>query len=223
MQKKSVVKMALGAAISAAALLGVVGTAHAKAVPIAWDPAYGGTDFPSLGWGGDGNAFIPDACLAFSGWISNSHACSGGGMSVTGLALSFYDTASPSITVDTLSLSSPVIYEMYVQGGRLRGISSGFTAPVTSSASIASLGGTTPVWWHMAFEKELSPVGTPSVQLYWTEDSVNPICLFTGPKCTGGGSEDRAILTVVPEPATYALMLGGLVAVGAFARRRLPQ
>jgi hypothetical protein len=140
-------------------------------------------------------------------------------MSLTGLTLSFYDKDDTSTILDTIPLSSPLVYEMYFLGGELKGISSGFTAPVTSTLPIAELGGTTPVWWHMTFEKAISPVGTPTVQLYWTAESVDPICLFTK-TCEGGNSENKAILTIVPEPGTYALMLGGLVAVGFVARRR---
>jgi hypothetical protein len=119
-------------------------------------------------------------------------------------------------------LTAPFIYEMYVQGGELKGISSNFAPPVTSFLPIAMLGGTVPVWWHLEFQKEVSPVGTPSVQLYWTKAFENPSCIASS-TCVGGGggaSENKAILAVVPEPSTYALMVGGLIAVGAVARRR---
>lgn len=208
----------LGAAAIAAAALGFAGSALAKAVPIAWDPAYG-SPFPSLGWRGDGVANYAAGCESLTGWVTNANACSAGSFSLTDLTLSFYDLDDPSDILDVITLTSPVVYEMYFQGGGLKGISTGFIAPVTSTLPIAELDGTTPVWWHMTFEKELSPVGTPSVQLYWTADYVDPICLFTK-TCEGGQSENKAILTVVPEPGTYALMLGGLVAVGVVARRR---
>lgn len=218
MLQKSLVKSILGAAVSVAALLASAGSAQARAVPIAWDPAYGGS-FASLGWKGEGTANYAVGCASLSGWVTNTNACSGGTMSVTGLTLQFYDVSAPSVILETISLSSPLVYEMYFDSGELKGISSGFTAPVTSTLPIAELGGTTPVWWHMTFEKDASPVGTPTVQLYWTAEAVDPICLFRG-TCVGGGSENKAILTIVPEPATYALMLGGLVAVGALSRRR---
>ena len=75
--------------------------------------------------------------------------------------------------------------------------------------------------FHMRFEYLASPQGAPSVQLYYTVGSQNPICVLLE-NCKGsfGQSENLAILTVVPEPATYALMIGGLLVVGAAARRR---
>lgn len=217
MLQRSLKKDVISAAISAAALMAFAGSAQARAVPIAWDPAYGGS-FPSLGWEGTGTANYSDSCESLTGWVANSNACSLGSMSLSGLTLKFFDISNPSVILETISLSAPLVYEMYFMGGQLKGISTGFTAPVTSTLPIAELGGA-PVWWHTKFEKEDAPVGTPTVQLYWTANYVDPACIAAG-TCEGGGSANKAILTVVPEPATYALMFAGLLAVGAVARRR---
>ena len=35
-----------------------------------WDPSFGPA-FPDLGWRGEATFFVPDACLAKSGWVFN--------------------------------------------------------------------------------------------------------------------------------------------------------
>ncbi len=211
----------LGAAVAVAATLAAAGAAQAKTYPGAWDPNYGGP-FPDLGWKGTGNFHIPDACEAFSaGWILNSNGCSGGGMTVTDVELSFIDWDTNTV-VETFSLASAPIYQMYWNGNKIEGVDSAFYAPVTPSnpASMAIAGGGV-YSFHMRFEYLASPGGSPSVQLYYTEGSQNPICVLLQ-SCTGnyGASENLAILNVVPEPSTYALMIGGLLAIGAVSRRR---
>lgn len=212
---------ALGAAVAIAATLAVPGAAQAKTYPGAWDPGFGGP-FPDLGWKGTGDFHIPDACEANSaGWVLNSNGCSGGGMYIANAQLSFYDMETNAV-VETFSLGTAPIYQMYWSGSKIQGVESGFYAPVTpSNAASKAIAGDGVYSFHMRFEYLPSPGGSPSVQLYYTEGSQNPMCVFFH-SCTGnyGTSENLAILNVVPEPSTYALMIGGLLAVGAVTRRR---
>ena len=72
----------LSAAFCAAAAMSG-GAAQAAIYTGNWDPAYGAS-FEGLGWKGTASFFIPDACLASSGWIANTDGCAGGGMQVLG-------------------------------------------------------------------------------------------------------------------------------------------
>ena len=92
----------LSAAFCAAAAISG-GAAQAAIYTGNWDPAYGAS-FEGLGWKGTASFFIPDACLASSGWIANTDACAGGGMQVLGANVSFYNIADPMATpVETLT------------------------------------------------------------------------------------------------------------------------
>lgn len=216
-QRKSFASIAIASSLL---LAGAVGGAQAKTYPGAWDPGFG-APFDDLGWRGTALFSIPDACEASSGWILNSDSCSGGGMAVTSVVLEFYDFDTETV-VETFALPSAPIYGMYWTGSTIGGVDSGFYAAVTPTlpASMAIAGGGV-YSFHMRFEHLDSPTGEPSVQLYYTEGSQNPVCVLLD-NCTGdyGTSDNLAVLVVVPEPATYSMMLGGLVALGAVARRR---
>ena len=60
----------------------------------AWDPAFGAA-FPQLGWRGEAKFFVPDACVAESGWVFNFESCSGGEMKVLSAEVEFYKLQDP--------------------------------------------------------------------------------------------------------------------------------
>ena len=217
--------------LAAVAAAGAAAPAQAAVYTGTWDPAYGAA-FPDLGWKGKATFFIPDACLALtSTWVANNAACSGNAMKVLDAQLSFYDlttdpsgTGTPAQTFSFVDPNTPLVYEMFVgANNQLQGVSTAFFAPVAPSTPEAlAIAGNGSAFFHLAFLKEVSPANTPSVQLYHTDIFTNPVCLFLG-QCKGGVGAEKAILEIapaIPEPSTYALMLGGLAALAAVARRR---
>jgi hypothetical protein len=70
-------------------------------------------------------------------------------------------------------------------------------------------------WTEITFNLGAVPVGASAAFLEFSQ-AIGPIDGLTPGKVL----IDDLVLGVVPEPGTYALMLAGLVAVGAVARRR---
>ena len=83
--------------LALALVVGVTAVAPARAVTYVgqWDPAFG-SDFPDLGWRGEVSFFVPNACLALTGFVSNANACSGFDMKFLGAEVEFYKVSDPT-------------------------------------------------------------------------------------------------------------------------------
>ena len=208
----------LSAAFCAAAAISS-GAAQAAIYSGNWDPAYGAS-FEGLGWKGTASFFIPDACLASSGWIANTDACAGGGMQVLGANVSFYNIGDPlAMPVETLTFDPNVlVYKMHVGGNQLDGVSTDCLGPVQAFSSLAG-GGVN------YFDLKFLEAVTNNVQLFHTVGHTDPICAYTGVPAGCGISETSPTMTLtlvtapIPEPETYALYIAGLGAAW-FAKRR---
>jgi len=217
--KKLIGTAALGAAVSLAALVGSAGTAQARTYGGVFTPPFGGA-FPDLEWSGSATFFIPNACeLQPTGWYANSGATCGG-MSITNGQLTF-SSISNAFADEVFNYGSASVVNMYVDGGSLHGVESTFIGGFTS-ANYATVG-STPVWFWLKFEHQIAADDNLSVvQLYFNAVGEGPDCLIRNDCRISGQSETTAVLhlTPVPEPASYAMMLGGLAALGAYVRRR---
>ncbi|HRI17222.1 MAG TPA: PEP-CTERM sorting domain-containing protein [Burkholderiaceae bacterium] len=212
-------KVALGAAVSCAALLAAVGPAQAKTYGGAFTPPFGGA-FPDLEWSGSGTFFIPDACEALpTGWQANSGPTCGG-MSITNGQLVFESIGNLHAD-EVFNFGSATVVNMYVDGGSLHGVESTFIGGFTSA--YYNTVGVTPVWFWLKFEKQIAVGPNLSVvQLYYNKVGEGPDCIVLGNCAVFGKSEETAILhlTPIPEPQTVAMMAVGLLGLGAYVRRR---
>ena len=211
---QSVKKMWFAASVCAAAALASITPAQAAIYTGHWDPAYGAA-FPELGWEGDATFFIPDACLASSGWISNVDSCSGGGMKILSAEINFYDLAAPTTTIETLTFDPNVaVYKMYVEANQLQAVSANFLGPVQATSSIAGGGA---YYFDLKFLESTSN----NVALYHTLGYADPICAYTGVPAGCGMSSSMPTMTITPvaEPGTFALALLGMA--GLLGVRRL--
>lgn len=215
--KKSIGATLLGVTLALVGAAGLVGTAQARTYPGVFTPPFG-PPLDDLEWSGSGDFFIPDACEALpAGWQANfGPTC--GGMSITNGKLVF-SSLSSSFTDEVFTFAPPTVNEMYVSGGELRGVYSEFIGQFMST-NFTHVGGT-PIWFWLRFEREIAVGPNRSVvQLYFNKVGEGSECLIRRDCEVWGESHEKAILILVPEPSTYALMAAGLLAVGFIARRR---
>jgi PEP-CTERM motif len=217
--------------VSLLALLASIGSApaHAAAYTGTWDPDFGGI-FTDLGWKGSASFILPDTCLGLSGSFANAAAsCGGGGMQVTQAKVTFYDRVSDPdglAALQTLDFgTAPVVYGMSINSTgagstQLLGANTGFFAPVKGQVAVAQAGGLD-YYFHLIVN------GNQAALMYTRDEFAGPGCvlsIFGGADPAECGFSVSApnitFTTAVPEPQTYALMLGGLAVLAAAARRR---
>ena len=218
----------VGVAVFVAAMLGGTQSARAAVYRGSWDPAYG-TAFPDLGWKGTATFFIPDACLVGTGAVANLDPCSSGGMKLLSANVYLYDATHDLLGLNILETltflpPNPYINSVYVTNNVLTWVNSRLSDPVVASASIAGGGA-------YAFDLQFLPSTTNSVRLFHEPKGMDPTCAFDIPGVTypdprcgyndqSAANQPTMTLTLVPEPATVALVFAGLGAVGLTTRRR---
>ena len=212
MLNKTVKKGLMALLMAGAGLLGMAGQSQAAVFVGSFDPPYGGT-YGNLGFRGVATIVVPDACLAFNGFVSNGAACSLGGMFVQSATVELYDVTNPLVTLDSDNFAPPSqsLLDVLLSGGELLGANSVYFGGVQMNT-----GGESPLFqgtlWMRFFEPD--------------EFSVDPVFLCDqdpGPNstsCPGQLSNGAPILRFdrVPEPASISLLVAALGA--GFASRR---
>jgi hypothetical protein len=200
-----------------AACVAVVGMtflvpAHAVSVVGKWDPSFGSA-FSGLGWRGEAAFFLPDACLAESGWVLNTDACSDSGMKLLSARVEFYkvgDPTNPEFQETLLfDIPSSEVDSMRIDSGLLTGVLGTFGY---SRASTLPLAGYPYTSFVLFFEGDLA-------RMSYTSETPNGV--FTGSSDTDP-IDGRPVMTfsVVPEPGSVPLVLTALLLIGMLARRQ---
>jgi hypothetical protein len=176
-----------------------------------WDPAFGSA-FPDLGWRGEATFFVPDACLAESGWVFNFESCSNFGMKILSADVEFYKVSDPTNTAfqETLSFDDPssVVERMNIENGILAGLFGTFDYSVPSTLPLA---------------------GGPYTEfVLFFEDNIARMGFISNPPDgdeTRGRSDANAFITfrVVPEPDSLALAVIALLGAFTAVRRKCRQ
>ena len=224
MLQSRVKKNLLGTVIAVAAALGATGSVQAAVYTGSWDPSYGvNTIFPNLGWNGTSTFFIPDTCVR-----TGTVTCTG--MTAGFAQVDLYELGNPSHH-EMLNFNQTVsVSKMYFSNGQLTGVDSGFFTPMLATLSQAGDG-------DYSFSLQFS--SSHGAKLFYlkndTSDSdesgdedgsdCNLATIEINSEICGVNDFTNATANVtytpaVPEPATFALVLTGLGALGLTMRRR---
>lgn len=202
--------------------------AEAGPVKFRFTPPFG-TPFPDLEWAGETDIF-DGACVA-TGTISNFVAPCAGQFTFQNATLTLSSLANPLVT-QTVSLSGGKVWQIERTGltdSEFVGVIGSPFDPVQFPSIAAADYEGSPAWFSLV------AIGGKEVQLYWFKN--NPGSYFQNPDIytacgnTGvnvvdgnvcGQSSNTAVgvFLPVPEPATYAMLLAGLGALGFVGRRR---
>ncbi len=228
------VAKALKARLMTTALFGAAlfsaGQASAASYSVSLDPAFGGTVFPTLSWEAEGVIDVPAACLAQGNGAYDDVALCAGTV-FTSMSVTFYETGDlggPEQQTFNVNLGPVSINGLDIFGNQLVGVSAGFfsdfgpSCPGDASCGIAGNG-----LYSFALILTGGGINNNSGSIAYglnpTTGGASAVCsaIFGISRNCGVSTVNPTVLiTPVPEPETYALMLAGLAAVGFMARRR---
>lgn len=223
MLRSRVKKNLLCTVIAGAAALGAVGSGQAAVYTGSWDPAFGSSPsrFSNLGWSGTSTFSIPDTCDRIG-----TVTCLG---MTAGFALvDLYQLGNASHN-EILNFNQTVhVSSMTFNGGQLVGVNSDIFTPLLATLSDAGGG---------AYSFSLQFSSLHGAKLFYLKndtadsdesgDDSNCILanITSNTQICGVNDFKNYPATVtytlaVPEPATFALVLAGLGALGLTMRRR---
>ena len=231
MLKNKLSRSLLGGSMATCALLAGMPAAEAGPVRVRFTPPFD-APFPDLDWGGVVD--ISDGTCTDTGFVSNLAGPCANQFSFLSATLELTSLSNPaeteSISLDIASSQVQFVQRTGLEPADFQGAAATAFAPVQGSIAASKYSGSGEGGWF-----SLILLGGTNVQLYWFDK--NPGSYFDSPalyaacgtsgdnavgdfRCGTSSNVATAIFQPVPEPATYAMLLGGLGALGFMARRR---
>ncbi|MBU6259750.1 MAG: PEP-CTERM sorting domain-containing protein [Burkholderiales bacterium] len=188
--------------------------AQAAIVVGVWDPTYG-APFPNLGWSGNVKLYAPNSCVSLAAGMYNNDGLSCALISVVSAQVDFWNTANPSLTLETLNFSSDVSISSFAVDGAGTVTAFGSSIIGTELSTLALAGND---YFGLGFDIVANQT---QASLYYRSAAGVPV----GPPPLYGfdgvsGTPGVVALTQIPEPGSIALVGAALLALGAARRRR---
>jgi choice-of-anchor C domain-containing protein len=165
-----------------------------------------------------GFAKVAAGSAAITGWsvgATSVDVINGGFGAVSGNSIDMLGTPGPGTIWQTLGT---VVGQTYLLQFDLSSNRGGDNDSAGKELSVSGLGGGA----ARSFSALLPGVSHQSLS-FTAISSATLLSFSSGPSGYSGSVLDNVSVTAVPEPQTYALMLGGLAALAFVARRRTPQ
>jgi hypothetical protein len=223
MASSALFRTLLAGLVAIAGVLGAAVPARAAIFVGQMDPAVG-PSAPNLGFSLTFSFYVPDACLALSGFVDNTNACVSGPsdyLKYFDASINLYNTSNPSNILLTVGITSEPITNVLISGGLLAGINTDSNYLNVIGNSITVYNTDASVLYNGPLSFNFSAPDTNPTHATAYVYTCNPYSNYpVGCASSTQSNPATPSFSLVPEPTSVALVITALAAAGWSARRR---